>query len=995
MEQALRKEYGAVALLMLATAALVASLIASGYRTPPERAIAPPPPTDDGLTAVPWPTHAAVATSSASHGGDTQLARIESSAGYGDALKPGLLSSVHRLDGAEIEADISRLLARYNSTSPPAAGRTLPLRIDFVSRRPVGPLRPDGNLMTDLQRWLPALTPFAYEPQPLELNVLLPGRPRWTAGAARRKLAKQRIDANNWRLFGWETIRPVQRLGRWWAGYRRPELPKFSFFASAGHWQAGTDEPTITSPRSLGGPRLTDSSERLAMAPRRKSNQPAQLRLRRRESPRQQQLPLRASASGPLPEFGESPIQPTALLNQLHDLASEAATATWARRAESLVQRIVTASAQNEPIASSLDELQAMVDEGLQKADALASEPENAGLAARLRRACHAIDRRAAAWKIAGELRAREASILPIASNAHDRLRERLVAVLAATDATSSSLSEGRPVSIQERGDRWRRYLMTDRLTGLLDAPQKVRIADRRQLAADICRRISSNVLTKHQRQFVETGPIAALGDELFAWGGPPTDTTQTLVSLEQYETSRSPRLAQQIVRDTRVLSASSTALHRKLADQIEQKYRNANLRVAVTSHMLQRYLPSPPPRVDPVHDRIAGALVRGRATTHTSLSVRLLPDPFLWRFGLEARGAVQSRTFANPGPVVMRNRASTTFFGRKLITVEPTGLRSAPAVCSADSRMQLVGLSTDYDNVPLLGSVVRSRALDEQASRRGLARRQSEDRVSTRVRQSLDEQSGPMLSKLQQRYSASVLDRAAALGLRVEPVEMRTTESRLIARMRVAGDRQLAAHTPRNRAPSDSVASLQLHESLINNILSEIGVSGKPRTPAELQQLVQDRLQLPEKPLEAIDKKIKVLFADEEPLRILLNGGRAELVLSIREMVVDRSRYHNFKVHAFYEPVAEGIEAMMARSGGIQIEGRMRAAKRVQLHGVFNQVFHEDRTLPLLKLPAGGEPRLAGLMVTQLVIGDGWLGLAIGPAAGGQRVAEVGRYVR
>ena len=1000
MEEPQRKEYAAVGLLTLATAALIASWIASGYRAHPVKAKRQKPPETESLSRDPWPTHAALATASQLQSSNNILTHAAPPNDYHDAFRPGLLGrDSPRLREAEIEADVSRMLASHQAVEHPSAHRSLNPLIDYVSRRPVGPIACRAFLPASCVRWLPPLANLDDVDQRLELVVLYPQPPRWTAGAARRSLALRKtktpqLQTENWRLFGWDTIEPARKLGRWRGRVDLPELPTWNLSSpkqlAAQPEKGSTGEgPIISSPPSLAEPRVADSTERLAMKPRRKSNQPPRFELRPRNTPR----PTKPAANKAADDAQQSAwISPTALLEKLHELAGKPATATWAIRVESLIRAIANAMSESESAEQTLQDLESARLDGIDLANELARQQTSAGLASELRRACHAIDRRASAWKIASELRAREASIRPVIVGSNQRLRERLLAVLNATAADSSQMES---LSMRDRSDRWRRYLMTDRLSGLLEAPDATPIADRRRLAADIARRISSAVLTPSQRRFVESGPIAALGDELQVWGGPPTDTTQTLVSLEAYELSRSPRLAQRIVNDTRMLGASSTALHRDLAEQIEQKYRNANLRVAVSDQLLRRYLPPPQPTVEPVHTRIAGALVRGQAYTQTNLSVRLLPDPFVWRFGLEARGTVQSRTFANPGPVVFRNRSATTFLGRKLITVERRGMRTAPAVCEANSRMQLVGLSTDYDNVPLLGNVVRSRALDEQASRRPLARRQSENRVSTRVSRSLDEQSAPMLAKLKQRYSTSVLDRADALGLTVEPVELRTTQSRLIARMRVANDRQLAAHTPRNRAPSDSLASLQLHESVLNNMLGGLGVEGKVRTPAELQKLVQDRLQLPERPVEESEKKIKLLFASDEPLRIMLDGGRAELVLSIREMVVDRGRYKNFKVHAFYEPEAEGIEARLVRSGGIQIEGRMRAAKRVQLHGVFNQVFHEDRALPLLELPEGGEPRLAGLMVTQLVIGDGWLGLAIGPAADGQRVATVGKYVR
>jgi hypothetical protein len=58
-----------------------------------------------------------------------------------------------------------------------------------------------------------------------------------------------------------------------------------------------------------------------------------------------------------------------------------------------------------------------------------------------------------------------------------------------------------------------------------------------------------------------------------------------------------------------------------------------------------------------------------------------------------------------------------------------------------------------------------------------------------------------------------------------------------------------------------------------------------------------------------------------------------------------------------------------------------------VVLHTVFGKLLPKDDEVDMLALKLGDDERLAGLMVTQLVIDDGWLALAIGPRTQ-QRVA-------
>ena len=56
----------------------------------------------------------------------------------------------------------------------------------------------------------------------------------------------------------------------------------------------------------------------------------------------------------------------------------------------------------------------------------------------------------------------------------------------------------------------------------------------------------------------------------------------------------------------------------------------------------------------------------------------------------------------------------------------------------------------------------------------------------------------------------------------------MKSTPERVVARVRVAGDDQLGSHTPRPRALSDSLASVQVHETAMTNLAVTLGLDGK-----------------------------------------------------------------------------------------------------------------------------------------------------------------------
>ena len=69
-------------------------------------------------------------------------------------------------------------------------------------------------------------------------------------------------------------------------------------------------------------------------------------------------------------------------------------------------------------------------------------------------------------------------------------------------------------------------------------------------------------------------------------------------------------------------------------------------------------------------------------------------------------------------------------------------------------------------------------------------------------------------------------------------------------------------------------------------------------------------------------------------------------------------------------------------REGTLQFAGRrLKTGPRVVLHSVIGKLLPKDQELGILRADLANDPRLAGLMVTQLQIEKGWIALALGQA--------------
>ena len=135
--------------------------------------------------------------------------------------------------------------------------------------------------------------------------------------------------------------------------------------------------------------------------------------------------------------------------------------------------------------------------------------------------------------------------------------------------------------------------------------------------------------------------------------------------------------------------------------------------------------------------------------------------------------------------------------------------------------------------------------------------------------------------------------------------------------------------------------------------------------------------------PPEDLPRRAVIKFASRDALRVQCDGDRLELVLSVDELAHRRDKIKNFQIHVHYRPVVNGLSVKLVRDGTLQFSGRrLKTGPRVVLHSIMGKLLVKDQEINLVNAKLMLDPRFGGLMVTQLVIEDGWIGLALGPAS-------------
>ena len=242
-----------------------------------------------------------------------------------------------------------------------------------------------------------------------------------------------------------------------------------------------------------------------------------------------------------------------------------------------------------------------------------------------------------------------------------------------------------------------------------------------------------------------------------------------------------------------------------------------------------------------------------------------------------------------------------------------------------------------------------------------------------------VDQETEPKLSEMAERIRERLWRPLVTLGLEPTPMALESTDDVASVRLRLAAGTQLAAHTPRPRAPEDALVSCQIHETVANNAVGQFGFAGRRLELPQLAGLVCERLGIEPWVPDDLPDGVAVTFAREEPLRLECRDGLVHVRVALDSFESGRRSWHEIVAKVAYRPVVKGSQVCLEREGPVQIggpghEGRMEIALRT----VFGKIFAKERPVPLVPVKVTENPRFVGLRAVQAVATDGWLAIAL-----------------
>ena len=419
------------------------------------------------------------------------------------------------------------------------------------------------------------------------------------------------------------------------------------------------------------------------------------------------------------------------------------------------------------------------------------------------------------------------------------------------------------------------------------------------------------------------------------------------------------------------------------LVRTVRDHYAAANVRITVHQQLVEKMLPEANVSSGRIEDVVLGRPVRGTRTVEQTTSVRFTPDPDEIRFNLEVHGEVDSHTITASGPVALTSRGASSFTVLKPVKIGADGLLFGEATAVASSRSQLANIQTSFDSVPIMRSLVRNIARNQHDEKLPEANREVIDKIISRACREVDAKAEPQFAEMAARIREKVWAPLVRLGLEPTPVALETTPGMATARLRLAGDGQLAAHTPRPRAPAGTLMSLQLHESAINNALDRLDLAGRRLSLEDLIKLLCERVGMEPTVPEETPEDVTIAFCSGQPLRLAFRDGAVQVRVALDSIDSGRRSWHDIVATVTYRPRILPLQVVLEREGPVQLSGPGHHGRaELALRAIFGKIFPKERPVPLLPETLTTNPRLADVRVQQAASTDGWFALSLGLVA-------------
>jgi hypothetical protein len=348
-------------------------------------------------------------------------------------------------------------------------------------------------------------------------------------------------------------------------------------------------------------------------------------------------------------------------------------------------------------------------------------------------------------------------------------------------------------------------------------------------------------------------------------------------------------------VRSTWLQLEPNTEIRAILWPVLMDHYFDHNIHVTLSEEILSRFVSDYQTRNGTIAECILGAWVTGTKVTNANVSADIKHSTGSGHFLLQLNGQTSSNTQGRKKPATIFTRGNHTFLIEAPVFFDGETLSTGEASIDVNTNNQTVGVKTDFDWIPLFGSIARKIARKKSQEKRG----QSEQIAAQKI---TDEALPEFVEEVNQRFSkanaAIQQDLFAGLnnkGVGPDSISSRSSESHLAVSSRTMGATRLGGTAqPFTPLPERGIA-IQLHETAINSFIDGLELNGrsirgdqfKDEISKSLSTLLQRDIQFGDSADEASDADSEppatFVFDENDPIRVRIEQDSVTLVLQIK----------------------------------------------------------------------------------------------------------------
>lgn len=375
------------------------------------------------------------------------------------------------------------------------------------------------------------------------------------------------------------------------------------------------------------------------------------------------------------------------------------------------------------------------------------------------------------------------------------------------------------------------------------------------------------------------------------------TQLAALVESLEAYEASGSSADAKAANEAFAAVQKFSPDGGNLIAEAMRAHYYNYNLTIVAGETFLNKIISDHRTESGAVRDQVLGANVYGNQQTTTEVGVDVRPNDSGVTFDLVLTGWTFSNTAGVTSQATIYTHGNHSFRATKEINFDGERFSTSPSLVGVNANNQTVGASTNFDGVPLFGSIAKSVARREANKRRSQSEAIARSKISAQVGPQFDEEADEKFASASDDLQNKFYDGLRETGLYPSARRFRSSESFIRADTRTMQSGELGGSRPLPISPPATNAVVNLHESAANNTFDKLGLAGKTMNEDEvadhLEKFFSDAFGVDLSKRKKDDENVQpeydetskntaaFIFAEEDPLRIQFEGD--QVILKIR----------------------------------------------------------------------------------------------------------------